>query len=597
MENIIFCGGCGSFISANEISAGKASKINNIYYCQKCSTGTQPTPTRPAAAPPTQARPTQARPVPMPPRQPAQAARPVAVPVQPRPNLVAPTARPPVPTTPASRPQPPVRAATPLSARQTVPEGQVQAAPPARPIARPAKVAAKPAPLTQNQKVAPAKLSQTSRFKPAPRPAAKEPSFDIDDAGIEESDALAPRRFGTQKTAKGGMKKIYLIAGGIIVAIVAGLLIISMSNAAKQKAEDERQATLKKYYEEIVGAERDYPGEPQKVIEQIKKRADQLKGTDYEKKIEELEANAKARIEIAEKIDALGIPVDTMEQIEKRLKDINALKNSPAINDSLESKLKNMLTQFTKQKNKLAEEEKKARAEQEEAEKKMYADFNAKIESLKSQKAWKEILRECDILLGRPNTLQYQEEADKIKEEAKAAMEEEQERSRKRKEWQVLNDDISKWERSGDSKSEVYVDEENKIILKNPNSSANRGSVTTITNNNDKENWKDFTLTIEFKVLGGSLDIFLRGGNQQVDVPGYGVVSVFSGIPIPFPRKFKSDWQKYTIELKGKKLTISGTDLSEPTTADVPEGAGGIGINVKGGDNIIVRELKVKMIE
>ena len=614
MENIIFCGGCGTFISANEISAGKASKINNIYYCQKCSSGTQSAPARPASVPQTQ-RPVQARPTTVPPRQAAPASgqpqikrpapqptvavplqqRPGAVPSQPRPNPVAPTARQAVPTTPASRPQ----AQKPLSARPTVPEGQIRAvtpvSQPARPAVGPVRVTVKPAPLQQTQKAAPfqppARTSQTSRIRPA------QVATDISDEGIEELDVPSLHRFGKAKSAKGGIKKIYLIAGAaVVVLIVVISIIISMSNAAKQKSKDDYEAKLKKYYKEVEETENDFADNPQKVIDKIKERREALKGTEYEKKIDTIEQNAKARIEITDKIKELEKPVDTAEEVDKRLKEISALKSNPAVNESLGGKLRELLTLFTKQKKKLAEEEKKTREEQDAAEKKAYENFKAKIESLRNEKNWKEMLRECDILLGRPNGLQYQDEADKIKEEAKAAMEEQQEKAKKRKEWQVLNDDITKWDRSGDSKSEVYVDEENKIILKNPNSSSNRGAVTSINNNNENENWKDFTMTVEFKVLSGSFDMLLRG---RMDTISFGTFTfqAVTGIPIPFPRKFKDEWQKYTIELKGKKLTISGTGLTEPKTSDVPEGAGGIGINVKGGDNIIVKELKVKVTE
>ncbi|MBI5306966.1 MAG: hypothetical protein HZB37_01165 [Planctomycetes bacterium] len=89
----------------------------------------------------------------------------------------------------------------------------------------------------------------------------------------------------------------------------------------------------------------------------------------------------------------------------------------------------------------------------------------------------------------------------------------------------------------------------------------------------------------------------LRGGYQAYNIPGLGTINLFGGIQIPFPRKFKDEWQKYTIELKGKKLTISGTGLAEPKTTDVQEGTGGIGINLEGGDNIIIKELKVKVTE
>jgi hypothetical protein len=343
--------------------------------------------------------------------------------------------------------------------------------------------------------------------------------------------------------------------------------------------------------------ENDFADNPQKVIDKIKERREALKGTEYEKKIDTIEQNAKARIEITDKMKELEKPVDTVEEVEKRIKEISIIKSNPAVNDALGSKLKELLTLFTKQKKKLVEEEKKAREGQEAADKKAYEDFKTKIEDWRGKKEWKSMLRECDVLLGRPNTLQYQEEVDKIKAEAKEALEEQQEKIKQRKEWQVLNDDISKWDRGGDSKAEIYVAEENKIILKNPSSSSNRGAVASITNYNDKENWKDFTLTIEFKVLSGSFDMFLRGGFQSFNIPGYGTFNAFSGIQIPFPRKFKDEWQKYTIELKGKKLTISGTGLSEPKTTDVQENAGGIGINVKGGDNIVVKELKVKIIE
>ncbi|HLD36205.1 MAG TPA: hypothetical protein VJC37_05745, partial [Planctomycetota bacterium] len=464
---------------------------------------------------------------------------------------------------------------------------------PVRPPAGPAKAPVKPAQLNQPQKLSPSRPpsrpSQTSRLKPAP---VQESPEDMNEEGLEGS----PRRFGKAKSAKGGIKKIYLIAGAaVVVLIVVIAIIISMSNAAKQKAEDERQRTLKGYFSEIEEAEREYPAEPQKVIDQIKKREDALKGTDYEKKVAEKEQAAKARIEIADKIKELEVPVDTLEQVEQRLKDISALKSNPAVNDSLGSKLREISNLLTKQKKKLVGEEKKALEEQEAAEKKTYDDFKTKITALKNQKAWKEMLRECDILLGRPNTLQYQEEVDKIKAEAKEALEEQQEKIKKRKEWQVLNDDISKWDRAGDSKSEIYVDDD-KIMLKNPNSSANRGAITTITNNNEKDGWKDFTLTLEFKVLSGSLDMSVRGGLQVLNYEGF-QYQIFTGTPIKFPRKFKDDWQKYTIELKGKKLTISGSGLSEPAISDVPEGSGEIGINIKGGDNIIVKELKVKVIE
>ncbi|MEW6025682.1 MAG: hypothetical protein AB1599_00095 [Planctomycetota bacterium] len=618
MENIIFCGGCGTFISAADISAGKASKINNIYYCQKCSTGAQarPAQARPPAPAARPAQPATARPAAMPP---LERASPSGRPPQqrPAPKPTVPVARPVAPGTPAAMPVSPVQAQRPAAPRPVAPARQLDETvainQPARPSAPPSRsggVARPAVPQQKTQKVMPStppRVSQTSRIRqpPAPageaRPLGRQVTADTGGDDIEILDDASSRRFGKAKTGKGGNKKIYLIAGAaavVIIGIIIWSVLSGMATAAREKEEAARQAKLKKQFNAIEEVEKDFADDPQKIIDKIKELSGELKGTKYEDEIKKKEENAKALIEILDKINELEKPVETAEEVDQRIKDISKLKSNPAAATSktADNKLRELLNDFRKKQKKLAEEEKKAHEAQEAAEKKAYEDFKAKIELLRNRRDWKEMLRECDILLGRPNGLQYQEEADKIKEEAKAALEEDQEKARKRKEWQVLNDDISKWDRSGDSKAEIYVDED-KILLKNTASAGNRGAVASIANNNEGEGWQDFTMTLEFKVVKGSFEMFLRGGFQSFNVPGLGNFSVFSGIPIPFPRKFKDEWQKYTIELKGKKLTISGTGLNEPKVSDVPEGKGGIGINVKGGDEIIVKELKVKVIE
>jgi hypothetical protein len=170
---------------------------------------------------------------------------------------------------------------------------------------------------------------------------------------------------------------------------------------------------------------------------------------------------------------------------------------------------------------------------------------------------------------------------DKIKAEAQKELDDQKTAIDLRKKWQILSDDTSKWARQGASNAEIYVDENNCLVLKNPNPSG--GPDNTLTNNNNGENWKDFILSIEFKVLSGSLDLILKSHDGGL---------------IPFPRKFNdTDWKKYTIEVKGDKLTISGTGMNESKSATITSQAGPIIIYVKPSDNIIIKELKVKIIE
>ncbi|MFH1230357.1 MAG: protein kinase [Planctomycetota bacterium] len=173
------------------------------------------------------------------------------------------------------------------------------------------------------------------------------------------------------------------------------------------------------------------------------------------------------------------------------------------------------------------------------------------------------------------NKLKSQEEIEKTKADAQKSIQEIVQK--RRKDWQILNDDISKWVRTGASSSEIYVDDKNQLILKNPSGNT---QATVLNNNNNGDNWKDFTLTIEFKMVSGSLDMGLKG------------------MEIPFPKKFKVEWQRYTIEVKGDELTISGADdMEQPKTTKVNTNALPIIIVAKPGDEIIIKELKVKIIE
>ena len=57
------------------------------------------------------------------------------------------------------------------------------------------------------------------------------------------------------------------------------------------------------------------------------------------------------------------------------------------------------------------------------------------------------------------------------------------------------------------------------------------------------------------------------------------------------------EWYKYTIRVKGDELTISGTELSESKKLKVAANASPIIIVAKPGDEIIIKELKAKIIE
>jgi hypothetical protein len=450
-------------------------------------------------------------------------------------------------------------------------------------------------PVRPNQTRPMAPIGRPAKLAPNIRRPAVAPRLDegIDNGMEEAADAL--RR--PQAKAKGGIKKMYLIAGGAAVALIIGVLVfMSMSSAAKEKEEAERQNALKKCYNQIVEADRDYPDDPKKALEVIQKQAGQLKGTPYEEKVKELEAELEARAEIADKIKELEVPTDTAEEIGRRITAITDLMKNKAVNDKLEKKMRGMLSAYKKQQKDIEKAEEQRHKALEAEEQKAYDEFQAKVETLKKQNAWKEVIRECEKFMKVPVSAKYQDEVNSIKDAAQATINEHQAKIERQKQWQTLSDDSTKWERTGDSKTEFYVDGDNRMILTNPNSAGNRGAVTTISNNNEGEGWKDFTMTVEFKVIGGTFEMMLRGGTKQVDIPGYGKGTYFTGVPLPFPRKFKDEWQRYTIEMKGKKLTITGSDLTEPKVAEVPEGTGAIGINVKGGDNIIVKELKVKII-
>lgn len=137
-------------------------------------------------------------------------------------------------------------------------------------------------------------------------------------------------------------------------------------------------------------------------------------------------------------------------------------------------------------------------------------------------------------------------------------------------------DEPSEWMRSGASKAESYQDDKNQLILQNPAGNPQGG--TRLTNTNGGQNWKDFKLTIEYKVVSGSFDIQVK--DKQ----------------IRFLRTFNDEWQKYTLEIKDNKLKISGR-YTEPNSTYVSTQACPIIIIVKPGDNIIIKELRIKTIQ
>jgi hypothetical protein len=141
--------------------------------------------------------------------------------------------------------------------------------------------------------------------------------------------------------------------------------------------------------------------------------------------------------------------------------------------------------------------------------------------------------------------------------------------------WEILNDDISLWVRSGNPRTEIYIDENNQLILKNPDSASNPDRIATLATH---EKWTDFTLIIEFKEFSGHLELTVR-----------------DKIVIPFPTRYSGDrWNKYVIKLKGSKLAIN--EISEaqfPRISEVPIGTGPIKITINMGDNIVIGELKI----
>ncbi|MDI6787105.1 MAG: hypothetical protein QME51_01900, partial [Planctomycetota bacterium] len=447
------------------------------------------------------------------------------------------------------------------------------------------------------------KFSQTFRLRPIP-PKVRKPIqtktvgndvFDESESGEE----MPVNRFGKVKSK--GIKKVYIIVGAVAVALVIGIIIIviQMSKQAKQKEKDDLEVKLKKIWLLLDETERDYQLEPQKVLDEINKQMSILKGTSYEEKALDMEKTAQEREKILDKIKQLDAsPPTTVEDFDKKTSEYNKLLSLPALNDDIKKKIKGNVAILKKAKEKkIAEDTRKAEQRQAE-QKKLYDDFMKKVETLKKEKKHKELLKDCDNVLAKLDDPKQQEEINRIKNEAKEAIEEEQAEKEREKGWQTLSDDATKWERTGDGKTEVYVDTEDRLTLKNPNPKGTQ-AWTSLINNNKKRGWKDFTLEVEFKVEKGSFDMFLRGAVRPVKLPaeyGGGTINVFTGIPVPFPKKFGGKWQKYTMELRGKKLTISGTDM-EPTTTDVVEGAGAMGINIKPADEIILKELKIKIIQ
>jgi hypothetical protein len=565
MENIIFCGGCGSFISTDEISAGKASKINNIYYCLKCSTGQKITPVKPSApsAPPTGSRPIIKPAQTTPPRGPTQA------PVSPlrsnlsrqvanvSPKAVAPT--PQKPQTVSNRPAP-----------------AAQARPSTIPVPKPTDQVTRRIPMEQarptgpvTRRIEPPKPSTRFAMKPAP----SNINFETSE---EEAEARPPtRRFAQAQPAKSNMKKIYLIGGAVAAAVIITLMILSyMSNKAKEEEAARLLALAKSYYNEIVETARDFPDDPKKVLDKIKERYDQIKDTVYESEVKKIEATTKEQLDITRKFNALvnaSIPT-TKDEIDERIQEYRALKGKASDYQRIVDKINDAIKALTQEKQKIINDDKLA----EEQLKKDWDDFKSKTDTMHTQKSYKDILKACEEFLGKPGHLKFQEETEKIKAEAQKALQEIDEIAKQRKEWQILTDDISKWVRSGASSSEVYCDEKNQLIMKNP--ANNPQGMTRLDNNNKGENWKDFSLTIEFKIVSGSLDMGVKG--QE----------------LAFPRKFKVEWQKYTIEVKGEDMTISGTEM-EPRTSKVATTPFPFVIVAKAGDEFIIKELKAKIIE
>lgn len=571
MENIIFCGGCGSFISNDEISAGKASQINNIYYCLKCSTGQKITPVKPNISPITSVgNKPPIRPAPTtPPNR-----GPVSTPVNPlRSNLSQQTAR---PVSPKAVPPTPQRPTTTSNRPTVVYQPKPMDTKSTIPVPKPTDHITRRIPMQQIPEVRPI-TRKIEPHKSVTRFSMKPPSPDTNSMNTEEDAEMRPptRDFTREQPAKTNMKKIYIIGGAVVGVIIIVLIITSMiSSKATDDAKIKKDALAKSYYTEIVETERDFPDDPKKVLAKIEERWESIKNTPYEKRVKEIEATANERLDHLKKFKKLSASVPTTkDEIDERKQEYIQLKSEASDYPELVEKINDAIKALNLEKQKISDEEKSVEAQI----KKDFDDFKSKADKYKEQKSYKDILKLCEEFLGKPANSKFQQEVEKIKADAQQAIKEIEIKERERWDWQILNDDSSKWTRQGATNAEFSVDENTQLVLKNP--SGNPQGTLVVMNNNNGENWKDFTMEIEFKIVSGALDMGLRGTQ------------------IPFPRKFSVEWYKYTINVKGDELTMTGTELPEPKKVKIPTNAAPIVIAAKPGDEIIIKSLKAKSIK
>jgi len=145
--------------------------------------------------------------------------------------------------------------------------------------------------------------------------------------------------------------------------------------------------------------------------------------------------------------------------------------------------------------------------------------------------------------------------------------------------WIKLNDDAGKWDYSNlkGTPCEFYVDENERIVIKNPSKSISTTAITTV------DQWQDFTLVVEFLVKENS----------------FFILSVRDGIPVlpPFTSQGRRKWQKYTVELKGSTMTIRKNNSTKSISREVPVKSGHIIIHIIPDTSVIIREFRIKPVD
>lgn len=437
------------------------------------------------------------------------------------------------------------------------------------PSPSPAPAQSQPKPQTQLLKSSVSRIKKTiskTRLKPFTRRMTKKPPI------------KTREKYATNENKK-SIPKLYLIGGAAAGLVLIVGLIIFFSVRANQNDNRERLRLAQESYDEIIDYQEKHPLEFKKILALIDEYRDVVKQTKFEYDLDDKEKEIQGKANVLKKADRAdqafaANPTDydgTFEKYTTLKNDARELEDSKALVAELNHRINDL----------------EAKREKEVVEKIPLLEF--KIDAELDKKGFQAALELCDnapedvFPSYLKNSPKAQDELNRLKKKIKEA---ETVHTQKQKGWQILYDESTKpgsgdWPWKWHGCTHQFQDK-NLVLINTTN-----GTGIVYVGETD---WKDYEIEVTYKVIHGALTVLTRANYKDKKA---------RAIPIGLQRKFPSDWRTVSIDLSGNQLNISSSDIEiDNPVRTVPKNnskKGAIGFQLRAGDRIMIKELKIKL--